>query len=80
MRLYPRMLYKGNDTLRVENESEEMKASSDGWDCARTPEKIALKESKGDGVLREQIHIEEQIKTVKKVIKRKKAIKKKVAK
>ena len=76
MRLYPRLLYKNDNTLRVENEAEEMKASSDGWDCARTPEKIALKESKGDGVLREQVRIEEQIKTVKKVVKRKKAVKK----
>ena len=65
MRLYPRLLYKGGETKKVFNEAEEMSASSDGWDCARNPEKIALKEANGGGVLREPVE-KTEIKTIKK--------------
>ena len=61
MREYPRLVYKDGETKKVFNESEEVKASSDGWDCARNPEKIALKESMGKGILREQVTLDEQI-------------------
>ena len=66
MREYPRLLFKGDETKKVFNEAEEIEASSAGWDCGRTPEKIALKESRGGGVLRAKTEIKTEIKPQKK--------------
>lgn len=55
MRQYPRRIYKGADSKSVFDETEEIKAASEGWNCAANPEKIALKEAKGKGILRSEV-------------------------
>jgi len=57
MREYPRRVYKDNKSKSVFDETEEIKASSEGWDCASSAEKVALKESKGKGILRQEVPI-----------------------